>query len=50
MNSMARHRSLQKGNGRCKERERGCDATFDMLMGRKKFIQTHAANVRNLDI
>ena len=31
------------------------DATFDMLMGnvvmgRKKFIQTHAANVRNLDI
>jgi DNA gyrase subunit B len=31
------------------------DETFDMLMGnqvapRKKFIQTHAKNVRNLDI
>jgi DNA gyrase subunit B len=31
------------------------DRTFDMLMGdavdpRKKFIQTHAKNVRNLDI
>jgi DNA gyrase subunit B len=31
------------------------DETFDMLMGnnvapRKKFIQTHAKNVRNLDL
>ena len=33
----------------------GADSTFDMLMGdavppRRKFIQTHARNVRNLDV
>lgn len=53
--SMAKHLSLQKRNGRCKGRERGCGQTFDMLMGdlvmdRKEFIQSHTPNVCNLPI